>query len=217
MGFFNKGKAPLLKPKDRKALSTSSETKPGGRVKTARRKEFLVSRKEGNAERLVGLRSTEKLTALQRCELVIEECIEKMSAPFRELSDAVAKVLNERLYKQAGYHSFEDWCLERYQWGARYGYRLAQADSVMKALPESANYVVRNESQAHALASVPKRQRVAVIKRALKDGPLTAKRIVEASRPPSADVIDAEIVVKRQPCSRCVECPDCNGKGWIES
>ena len=139
---------------------------------------------------------------------MFEKYEQVMQESFRSLCEAVATIKNKFLYRQVGYDTFEECCEQRWGFSARHGYRLAEGNATLKSLPKSVTKLVTNEGQVRAIATVPKEQRVEILKKVAKEGPVTAKAIAEAFRPAEPVVIDVEPEVKesqvsKHPCPMC--------------
>ena len=111
----------------------------------------------------------------------LEECEEMITSGFQSMAAGVARIKNERLYKEAGFGTFEDYCQTRWGWSANRAYKLAAADATIKSLPEECVQIVHNEGQARALAKVPEEKRAEVLAEVAESGPVTAKRISQAA------------------------------------
>ena len=90
-------------------------------------------------------------------------------------------IRDRRLYRR-DYKSFGEYTEKKWNLGRRYVDILIEMGLVTKALPPEVRTMVLNPRQARAVVSVKPENRVAVIKRAAKKGPITAKAISEANR-----------------------------------
>jgi hypothetical protein len=122
----------------------------------------------------------------------LKDCIEVGSA-LREMSD-------KRLYRNT-HATFKLYVEETYNVTVRRAYQLVEAAEVVASLPENVKHASHlNARQAEALAKVPKKDRVEVLKRAtvhadLGKKPLTAKLIEQAAesvKPEPPKTLDAE-------------------------
>lgn len=102
---------------------------------------------------------------------------------FVEVGTALLTIAEKRLYRET-HGSFEPYCQEKWSMSARQAYRLCEAVTVIKSLPESATKLVTTESQARELAKVDVASRFEVLA-AAGDKP-TAKKIRQAAKTISA-------------------------------
>jgi hypothetical protein len=88
---------------------------------------------------------------LTDCEAIINRGI----ATFVEVGDALLEIRDRRLYRDAGYQSFDLYCRERWGWSRISAHRQIQAAKVVKLLPiGNSSDGPANEAQARALAPV---------------------------------------------------------------
>src|SRR5215207_8744429 len=80
-----------------------------------------------------------------------EQIIERGLTTFVEVGQALMRIRDGRLYKEAGYSSFELYCRERWQWGSRYANRQIAAAKVAQELGPIGP-TPENEAQARQLA-----------------------------------------------------------------
>lgn len=153
-------------------------------------------------EKAVAVRPEPAKTQFEQYERV-------MHKSFRALCEAVAVIKNKHLYRQAGFDTFAECCEQRWGWTARRGYQLAEANATMKSLPKSVNKLFTNEGQVRAIAAVPKEERAKIVKQVSRTGPVTAKAIQDAVRPPV--VIDVEPTPQTKTAEK--HCPTCRCVG----
>lgn len=111
-----------------------------------------------------------------------------------KIADALKEIHDDKLYKDE-YGSFEDFCHDEYGISKSNAYRLIKAAGVVASVrPSQVGTLISNETQAAALATVPKPKRAAVLRRARKAGRVTARSIRAAAAqsvaPAASDVID---------------------------
>ncbi len=112
----------------------------------------------------------------EACESVIEET--KLS--FVKCGEALLKIRDKKLYRNT-HSTFGEYCQDKWGWTRQRAHQIINAAVVVKALPKGLSTKVDNESQARALADVPKEERKGVLAEAAKDGNLTAAKITEAA------------------------------------
>lgn len=61
---------------------------------------------------------------------VAESVIERGQQTFVEVGQALAKIRDRRLFREAGYHSFADYCQERWGFKRAYAYSLISGAEV---------------------------------------------------------------------------------------
>lgn len=133
---------------------------------------------------------------LKACESIIEAG----QRTFVEVGQALAKIREHRLFREAGFSSFDDYCRERWGMGKRYASYLISGSEMGTMVPE-----ITNARQARALARVAEPQRVEVMQRAQqvateREQPVTAAVIEEVAQQGNA--------VPRPKCAHCeVHCP----------
>lgn len=97
---------------------------------------------------------------LKRAELhACEDIIERGQQTFVEVGRALARIRDERLYREGGYTSFDDYCQARWSMKRRYAYDLMASAEVSA----NAHTPLANEAQARALGRVPEPQRERVM------------------------------------------------------
>lgn len=80
----------------------------------------LVPRDGFRARSAVKQSPTEGLHDLESCERVMKES-------FQRFAEAVARIKNKKLFLEAGYSSFVEYCQERWGWTASRGYQIVEA------------------------------------------------------------------------------------------
>ena len=100
-----------------------------------------------------------------------------------DVGDALMEIRDSRLYRDE-FDSFEEFCAKNYGVNRSKAYRLMEAALVKSELPEESSRHVTNESQAVAIAKVPKEKRGAVLDKAASNGTVTAKSIKAAASTP---------------------------------
>ena len=88
-------------------------------------------------------------TRLQQLENIIERGL----APFVEVGKALQQIREGRLYREAGYTRFEDYCRERWGWSRIHAHRQIEAAKVAGILLPTGN-TPASERQARELARV---------------------------------------------------------------
>lgn len=105
-----------------------------------------------------------------------ESVIEAGQQTFVEVGQALAKIREQRLFREAGFHSFDDYCRQRWGMGKSYASQLISAGEVGQEFT-----TVNNFEQARALRRVPAPQRAEVMERVERTGqPVTAAAITQA-------------------------------------
>jgi hypothetical protein len=157
-------------------MSTTHEKAPG--ASRGHETEDVIRRAQGN---ITAETAQEPITLDESKRLIeLENVIAAGQQTFKEVGTALAEIRDARLYK-SDYASFEDYCVHKWGFGKSYGYQLIESAAV--AAEVSAITDIKTESQARALAKVPKAKRASVITQASKRGPLTAKKIREVAAP----------------------------------
>lgn len=106
-----------------------------------------------------------------------EKTIETTKDGFIACGNALGAIQDKKLYR-AEFDTFEEYCKEKWGWHRSYVYRLIESAEIkMSPIGDK----IENESQARAIAAVPKKDRKKVLKEAAKDGDLTAAKITEAA------------------------------------
>lgn len=134
-----------------------------------------------------------------------EETIERGQQTFIEVGQALARIRDERLFREAGFASFDAYCRERWAMGKSYASQLISAASVGAEFRN-----LNNEGQAHALRRVPETQRAEVMERVQERAesesrPITAALIEEVARPQEP---------KPEPRATCQHCEIHCPSGW---
>jgi hypothetical protein len=149
-------------------------------------------------------------SAVKPVESELETCERQITQGFDLFTAGFAKIKNKHLYKEAGFANFTDYCQEKWGFSRDRGYQILAAENVMKTLGPKCRPLVRDERAARALSSIPAGEREKVVRAVSKTGPVTARRIAEASK--TEETIDAE-VVETKPTNRVHDCPWCACKG----
>jgi hypothetical protein len=122
-----------------------------------------------------------KTANLKRAELhACEEIIERGQRTFVEVGRALGRIRDERLYREDGYSSFDDYCKARWSMAKSYANYLIAGTEV------ATNVAITNEAQARALRQVPEPRRADVLAdvRSRSDStgqPVSARLIEEVS------------------------------------
>jgi hypothetical protein len=147
-----------------------------------------------------------------------------------KIAEALAEIQEKKLYRDE-YETFDEFCMTEYGISRTYVGRLINALSTKASVASvPIGTEIKNESQARALSAVKEPARVAVLTRAAKAGPVTARAITEATKPrerkaPAPKVIDVEPEQKREtlalneaPSAEPVrkQCPLCEGRGYVD-
>jgi len=120
-----------------------------------------------------------QISELKKCETIIE----RGKDTFVECGIAIARIKDERLYRQ-DHNSFDEYCKARWGWGKAYAYHLIGAAEVKKSpIGDS----IQNMEQAKAILKVPEEKRAEVMEKAAKAGPVTGKSIAQAAEPELED------------------------------
>jgi hypothetical protein len=112
-----------------------------------------------------------------------EGIIKRGQKTFIEVGEALAKIREGKLYREAGYSSFEDYCRERWSMGRSYANQLIRTSELGEV-----GTTVPNFRQARALAQVAEPKRAEVMERvhahAEQTGePISARLITETALP----------------------------------
>jgi hypothetical protein len=120
----------------------------------------------------------------------LEDIIQRGKQSFVEVSNALAQIMEEQLYREKGFGSFAEYCETVWGFKKTYAYQHVQSAEVVKGLPAPVSAIAENfnSGQVRALISVPKEQRETVIKKAVAKSKsagrkLTAKDISSAAQP----------------------------------
>lgn len=130
-----------------------------------------------------------KTAQLRACESVIE----RGQQTFVEVGQALARIRDERLFREDGYTSFDDYCQARWAMRKTYASMLIGASEVAQEFTN-----VNNEGQARALRRVPQPQRVEVMEQVVE-------RAEQEQRPVSAALIE-EVAGKKEAKPKCQHC-----------
>lgn len=133
----------------------------------------------------------------------LESCERAMTQGFQEVARAIARIREARLYKQAGYSTFEAYCVERLGMSRRSGDYLASAHFTIESLPDKLRKFVRSRAETRAISRVPEEHRGTVLKQVADAGPVTAKAILAAA---AGKVIDVEPAKEAKQTRHCLTC-----------
>lgn len=125
---------------------------------------------------------SDKLTPRDKMRFLIlkKEIKDGLSTCFK-VGAALTEIRDRQYYKEE-FDSFEKFCQETYQIGRSYAYRLIDASEVKESVSSSPiGRQITNERQARALAEVPEKKRIRVLKEAHKAGDVSAEGISEAA------------------------------------
>jgi hypothetical protein len=115
-----------------------------------------------------------KLTAKERGRLeALERVVGKSLGSFIEAGQALLEIRDGRLYRES-HASFEDYCRERWELGARRAYQLIDATAVAQIVCTTVHTYPANERQVRELA-------------ALRDEPQTMTAVWESARAMAAE------------------------------
>lgn len=129
---------------------------------------------------------TNKLSDTERTRYFeCKDTVRENLIAFFDVGDALKEIRDNRLYRE-DFDTFEAFCSETYKMKRAQAYRLIAAAEI-KA---EAGDAVQNVAQATALAKVPKEKRGAVLDKAAKTGPVTAKSITESAKPAAQVELD---------------------------
>lgn len=138
----------------------------------------------------------------------LESCEREIAAGFAQSCAALSRIREGRLYRKAGFKTFEQYCLERLGMSRQRGEQLADTAQVLLTLPAKCQPMVASERVARALKTVLPEKRVNVLDRAAKSGRVTAKSIKAAAREIVPEIIEhpaLEVAPKVVGCARCTE------------
>jgi hypothetical protein len=116
----------------------------------------------------------------------LEKVIESGKQTFVDVGLAITEIRDKKLYGR-DYDTFEAYCQQRWGWKRRYAYNLIEAAAVVEGLPEmcAIAHKITNEGQARALAPLPPKEQVKVLKAIEASGePVTAAAIKKHYPPP---------------------------------
>jgi hypothetical protein len=99
---------------------------------------------------------------LSALELEIQQGLDSSAEIVFRVGSALAKIRDDKLYKQSGYRSFEKYVLERFSMSRSRAYHLISAAQVIEDLRPHFKHSVlpKNESVVRPLMKFPKQQRV---------------------------------------------------------
>jgi hypothetical protein len=131
-----------------------------------------------------------------------ESVIERGQKTFVEVGEALRKIRDGRLYRQAGHATFADYCQARWAMKRAYAYSLIGASEV------SAIADISTESQARELRKVPVAHRAEVMEQVRETGkPITAAVIRKVANGDYHQQ-EEEVAVAQPACCHCpVHCP----------
>lgn len=119
---------------------------------------------------------------LEQCEATIKEHL----ASFVEVGRALAAIRNGRLYKQAGFTTFEAYCRERWEMSRIHAHRLVESAGVVgRLLPVGNNPLPTAETHVRPLTKLPPDQQPEAWREAVEtapDGKVTAKHVASVVR-----------------------------------
>jgi hypothetical protein len=102
-----------------------------------------------------------------------EGVIEKGQQTFVEVGQALAKIREGRLFREAGFSSFDDYCQARWSMKKAYANHLIAGSTLATTVAG-----ITNEAQVRELRRVPEPQRAEVMQRVQETGqPITAAAI----------------------------------------
>lgn len=126
----------------------------------------------------------------------LEETIKNGLQTFFDVGNALAEIMEGRLYQLKGFGSFAEYCETVWGFKKSYAYQLIRSAEVLTELPAPVSTIVENfnPGQVRELAKVPKEQRKTVVTTAVMKAKsagrkMTAKDISEASRQESEPVL----------------------------
>jgi len=128
---------------------------------------------------------TDLITLDERSRLYqCEEIIERGLNTFVDVGNALLDIRDNRLYRQE-YHTFEDYCKERWGMERRQAYRLIDASTVVNNVSNWTQITPSNESQARPLTSLEPKEQVEAWKRVIEttpEGKITAAVVLKAAK-----------------------------------
>lgn len=111
-------------------------------------------------------------TSLRTTQLqAYEDIIRKGRRAFVEVGEALMKIRSGKLYKDAGFDTFEKYCLERW------GYKRAMAHQLIDASEMSNTLDISSVRQAMAVKQIPKAERAEVMERVYERATNTGERV----------------------------------------
>jgi hypothetical protein len=123
---------------------------------------------------------------LKACESVIE----RGQQTFVEVGRALARIRDERLFREAGFHSFDDYCQGRWGMQRNYANKLISAGELGTTVP--------NERQARELRRVPEPRRIEVMQQ--------AQQLAEEREQPVTAAVIREVAGGEEPAPKCCHC-----------
>jgi len=128
---------------------------------------------------------TDLITLDEKSQLYqCEEIIERGLNTFVDVGNALLDIRDNRLYRQE-YHTFEDYCKERWGMERRQAYRLIDASTVVNNVSNWTQITPSNESQARPLTSLEPKEQVEAWKRVIEttpEGKITAAVVLKAAK-----------------------------------
>ncbi len=113
-----------------------------------------------------------------------EEVIERGLNTFVDVGNALLEIRDNRLYRQE-YHTFEDYCKERWGMSRPRAYQLIDAANVMSNLSTIVDKTPSVESQVRPLTSLDPQEQVEAWKRVIEttpEGKITAAVVLKAAK-----------------------------------
>lgn len=128
----------------------------------------------------------------------LESIIERGLQTFVAVGTALLEIRDRRLYKEAGFTRFEDYCQQRWGFTKQRGYQYIEAAEITNILSTTVDFIPETESQARELAPLKDNPEVlrAVwqdLQERFPDTPLTAKRIREVV----VERLEADEIIRR--------------------
>ena len=119
------------------------------------------------------------LTRIEEFEFAqLEEVIARGQESFLEVGEALSKIRDGRLYRKY-YGTFQEYCEERWSWGASRARQLIAAVAVAESIKCVTRVTLPDEAAARELGKLPVEQRAEIIREAAKTGAPTASAIRE--------------------------------------
>jgi len=128
---------------------------------------------------------TDLITLDERSRLYqCEEIIERGLNTFVDVGNALLDIRDNRLYRQE-YHTFEDYCKERWNFVRRQADRLIEAAETVENLRPMGLILPTNERQTRPLTSLEPKEQVEAWKRVIEttpEGKITAAVVLKAAK-----------------------------------
>ena len=145
---------------------------------------------------------------LERLEHLISD---RLSRTFVEVGQALARIRDEDLYREAGYHTFEVYCRERWDMSRPYAYQQIAAASVVSAIADKQLPPPSNEAQARELTKLPEADRLKAWRDAVKASdstgvPVTARLVREMVKQRLPEPKSPAPESRREPVSSDLDC-----------